>query len=187
MSQQFCTQCGTKLPDEGNFCPQCGAPREGVVVAPADSPSAQPYAPPPRSARPATKAKSGPTQPDGAPVVLYSLGGVALVALLLVVAYFGFLRPGGEESECGDAPCIVDLSGAGATVVPNIPFPDVARISVAEANALLQQDAAIFVDVRDRDSYTSMHIPGAVWIYLDDVGARHGELSRNAQILTYCA
>ena len=124
--------------------------------------------------------------------VLYVLGGVAIVALL-AVAYFAFLRPGNAEPDCGEEPCNVEEllaqaqdAPASAPATADVPYPDVARISAQDANASFEDGSAVFVDVRDRDSYTSMHIPGAVWIPLDEVNARHGELSRDAEILTYC-
>jgi len=33
MSEQFCTQCGTKLEDDAQFCPKCGKPVEGREAA----------------------------------------------------------------------------------------------------------------------------------------------------------
>ena len=45
MSQTFCTQCGSKLPEVGNFCPECGAPVESPVrAASAPTPSDPPAA-----------------------------------------------------------------------------------------------------------------------------------------------
>ena len=173
MSEQFCTQCGAKLPEEGNFCPQCGAPVEGVAASPASPPPAQAYVPPP--AQPAVQAGAS-AQPTGmSRTVLYGLGGIALVASLLALVYFGFLRPGG-----------VDEATTSAQNALDIPYPDVARISVDEAHDRFEEGTAIFVDVRDRDSYATMHIPDAVWMPLTDVSARHAELPKYAQIFTYC-
>ena len=68
----------------------------------------------------------------------------------------------------------------------DLPYPEIARISADEAHIRLMQGEAVLVDVRDRDSYTNMHIPGALWIPLDEVEVRMGELPRDAEIITYC-
>jgi hypothetical protein len=214
MSQKFCTQCGEKLPENGNFCPQCGAAVESAetsVVAPkasAPPPSAAPVPLEPAaqldaelatqdapSGRPASEQTSG-----GSRTLIYALGGVAAIVALLAVVYFAFLQPDGsgtsaaaDLSDCGEEPCTIEAVTAGA---PNdavqaqnaedIPYPEIARISVDEAHISLAEGSAIVVDVRDRDSYTNMHIPGALSIPLDEVEARMGELPREAEILTYC-
>ena len=63
---------------------------------------------------------------------------------------------------------------------------DVQRIKVAEARQAVAEGKAIIVDVRGKDSYNSGHIKGALWIKLDDIGARARRLPRDKMIITYC-
>lgn len=211
MSQTFCTQCGTKLPEEGNFCPQCGAAVDAPVQAStaasppaseppvATDPAAQLDAELAAASSPPTRAASGAStgaSSSGSRTLWYALGGVAAIAALLAVVYFAFLRPD-DLSDCGDEPCSVEelvaaaqSGGAGAQDAAansaDIPYPEIARISADEAHIRLMQGEAVIVDVRDRDSYTNMHIPGALSIPLDEIDLRMGELPRDAEIITYC-
>lgn len=68
----------------------------------------------------------------------------------------------------------------------NIPFPDVRRVTLADSKAALDQQTAIFVDVRDPATYELAHIPGAINIPATEVDARLNELDPNAWIITYC-
>lgn len=65
-------------------------------------------------------------------------------------------------------------------------FPDIPRVSLVDAKAAFDAQTAIFVDVRDSDSFAASHIPGAVSIPLADLEDRAGELNRSDWIITYC-
>lgn len=188
MSQRYCTQCGAELPEQSNFCSQCGAPVENSGPAPVrPAPQPDPYTP--------VHAVDNGQRPARSRTGLYIAGGIGALLALVAIVYFAFLRPDGlglarSESDCGDEPCIVDLTATAenaAQNAANLPYPEVARISVDEAHQRLNNGAAIFLDVRDRDSYVAMRIPGAVWIPLDAVGAHRDGLPKDAEILTYCA
>ncbi len=64
---------------------------------------------------------------------------------------------------------------------------EVHRISVAEAKALHEQGRAVIVDVRDKGSYDSGHVAGALHIPTDALLVRMNELPRDKTIITYCA
>ncbi len=63
---------------------------------------------------------------------------------------------------------------------------NIQRVSLADAKAAFDQNAALFLDVRDADSYNISHIVGAVNIPLGELGSRLNELDRNQWIITYC-
>lgn len=67
-----------------------------------------------------------------------------------------------------------------------IPYPEAPRISLAEAKVRYDAGTAIFVDVRDADSYAASHIPGALSIPLAELPLRLGELDPTDWIITYC-
>jgi uncharacterized Zn finger protein (UPF0148 family) len=184
MSQRFCTQCGAKLPESGNFCPNCGAPvEEETVAAPAVAP------PPAAEITEADSAaildaelESQTTDRRGglSKELAAVLAGAALVMVLLFAGYLAVLRPGDAGSSSSEAVTADSQEDA------DIPYPQVARITPDDAHIRLASDSAIFVDVRDLDSYTEVHIPGALSIPLDEIEARQGELPKDAEIITYC-
>jgi Rhodanese-like domain len=67
-----------------------------------------------------------------------------------------------------------------------IPYPDVPRISLAEAKAAYDAKNVIIVDVRGQEDYATAHIPGALSLPLAELETRAQELSRDATIITYC-
>lgn len=69
---------------------------------------------------------------------------------------------------------------------PNIPYPEVERISVQDAKAAFDAGTAVFVDTRTLDSYNASHIPGALSIPENEVDSRFTELNPNDWIITYC-
>lgn len=68
------------------------------------------------------------------------------------------------------------------------PYPEVPRIARSD---LLQKmeagEGVIVVDVRGKDSYDQMHIPGSLSIPEDQLLARLDELPPKAEIVLYCA
>lgn len=65
-------------------------------------------------------------------------------------------------------------------------YPDVARVSLADAKAAYDTHGAVFVDVRDAESYAQSHIPGALSIPLSELETRRSELNSSDWIITYC-
>ena len=68
----------------------------------------------------------------------------------------------------------------------NVPFPEVERVSLAEAKTAFDAGSAVFVDVRDTGSYADHHIPGALSIPLGELTGRLSELNPADWIITYC-
>jgi Rhodanese-like domain len=66
------------------------------------------------------------------------------------------------------------------------PLTEIKRVSLPDAKAAFDNSSAVFVDVRDAQSYASEHLKGALSIPLADIPARIGELDKNAWIITYC-
>ena len=63
---------------------------------------------------------------------------------------------------------------------------EVSRIGIEESKVAYDNGEAIFLDVRNQDSYATGHIPGALSIPLNELEARIEELDRNQWIITYC-
>ncbi len=72
------------------------------------------------------------------------------------------------------------------TTALNIPDPEIARVSPADAKAAYDAKSAVFVDVRDVGSYQASHIEGALSIPLADLPNRLNELKSTDWIITYC-
>lgn len=61
------------------------------------------------------------------------------------------------------------------------------RVTVSELKEMVDQGRAVIVDVRDRVSYSTEHIPGSINIPFQETASRIGELPRDKMIVTYCA
>jgi 3-mercaptopyruvate sulfurtransferase SseA len=75
---------------------------------------------------------------------------------------------------------------ATATPAPNIPYPEVPRISVADARDRWESGDAVIVDVRSPGEYEQARVPGALNIPVAEMGTRYNELPRGVEIITYC-
>ena len=75
---------------------------------------------------------------------------------------------------------------AAPTTAAELPYPEIVRVSLGDAKAAYDLKQAVYLDVRDADSYANSHIPGAVSIPLNNLETRLKELDPNAWILTYC-
>ena len=64
--------------------------------------------------------------------------------------------------------------------------PEVQRITLEESRAALDNNSAVFLDVRSADAYATSHVPGALSIPLDELEARINELDPDQWIITYC-
>lgn len=65
-------------------------------------------------------------------------------------------------------------------------YPQIARVSLADAKSAYDSGSALFLDVRDAESYAASHIPGALNIPLEELPQRFNELDTQAWIITYC-
>jgi len=68
----------------------------------------------------------------------------------------------------------------------NGPYPEIARISAADAKAAYDTGAAVFVDTRGDPYFSQGHIPGAFSITQDELPQRISELDSESWIITYC-
>jgi len=104
------------------------------------------------------------------PVVLISIG-----VLLMLGAVLWVLNPLGT----GVAP-------TPTAPVARSPYPEVTRVSLADAKAAFDTGSAIFIDVRGEPHYSESHIPDALSLTDQDLMNRMDELDKNAWIITYC-
>ena len=72
------------------------------------------------------------------------------------------------------------------TAVVESAYPQIPRINVQDAKAAYDIGNAVFVDVRDPESYAQNHIKGALSIPLQDLPKRIEELDQNVWIIPYC-
>ena len=96
-------------------------------------------------------------------------------ALLLVVA-LALVLGGGPSA-----------TNEGGTAAGDIPYPNVARISLAGAKEIFDADSAVFLDVRTADEHQASHIAGSLSIPFGELALRLDELPRGKEIITYCA
>ena len=160
MTTQFCTECGSQLEPQAHFCSVCG-----VSVRPARKPK--------KAQRQQRKRRQTPPLP------------------LLVLALGSILFIAGTLSYLLDRPAPVPP--ASILDVPDehgedgLPYPEVARISLAQAKANFDSGTAVIVDVRTSEEYAEAHIPNAISMPLQELETRYRELSKGDAIITYCS
>jgi 3-mercaptopyruvate sulfurtransferase SseA len=67
-----------------------------------------------------------------------------------------------------------------------VPVEAIERVTLASSKAAFDEQSAVFLDVRDSDSYNAGHIPGAINIPLALLENRASELDADQWIITYC-
>jgi 3-mercaptopyruvate sulfurtransferase SseA len=93
-------------------------------------------------------------------------GGVVLILVALVWLFSGQIKPFQVN-------------------VTKTPL-DVSRVTLKEAKTAYDNQQALILDVRDSESYSAAHIPGAVNIPINEIETRFEELDANQWIITYC-
>ena len=71
-------------------------------------------------------------------------------------------------------------------IARRIPYPNIKRVSLADAKAAFDTKQAVFIDVRGEPSFSEGHIPGAISITEDELPARLNELNKNTWYIIYC-
>jgi len=67
-----------------------------------------------------------------------------------------------------------------------IPYSDIKRINIDEAEKAFNEKSALFLDVRGDSFYDEKHIPGALSIPLELLDDRISQLNTDDWIITYC-
>jgi 3-mercaptopyruvate sulfurtransferase SseA len=120
--------------------------------------------------------KSRQKQTNLLPILLIGLGAVLVFGVLVWQAI--------RAIPTASAPAAVPTTAAAAN--QNIPAPEIERVTLDDSRAALDEQTAVFLDVRDPASFSNGHIPGSVNIPLNELESRIGELDPNDWIITYC-
>ena len=64
--------------------------------------------------------------------------------------------------------------------------PEIERISLVNSKSAFDAGTAIFLDVRDAESFAASHIPGAINIPTAELSSRWNELDPDQWYVTYC-
>lgn len=111
-------------------------------------------------------------------LLLGTLGLVAVVVVMFITS--------GRWASPSPAPATRTTPGNDTSrQADQVPYPEVPRISLAEAQARYDAGTALFMDVRGQEEYDTAHIPNAISLPLADLEARYQELSPDAEIITY--
>ena len=78
------------------------------------------------------------------------------------------------------------LPASTTTASEESPNPYLPRVNLADAKAAYDSKSAVFVDVRDADSYATKHIQGAINLPLGTLENQTNNLNPNQWIITYC-
>jgi hypothetical protein len=102
--------------------------------------------------------------------------------LVIVAVVAGFVLLNGAQQPAPGALVTIPT----VAVAQNVPFPNVARVTVEDAHVMAMTGDAVIVDVRDKPFYDASHVRGALSLPLGDLPARASELPKDKAILTYC-
>ncbi len=111
---------------------------------------------------------------------------VAVIVVAIVIGAILSIEGGQSASAERPGQGVSQASTAQPLATGSLPYPEVPRISVEEAQAKLEQQQAILVDVRSRASYDQAHAVGAISVPEDEVAARLNELPRDQVMILYC-
>lgn len=174
MAAKFCPQCGSPTVDVDRFCASCGAPLSEESEA--------------RTAV-ARNPKPAATSRLLSPLVL---GAIALAGVFMIAAGL-LLRDEATDVSMSlptvaAQPTSVAIQPTVVQATASLPFPDISRIALQDAQSRLEVPGVVFIDVRAREEYNAAHIPGAVSIPLGatEMDAAYQELPLDAEIITYC-
>lgn len=78
------------------------------------------------------------------------------------------------------------VTPAPTTEASGIPYPNVPRISLADAKAAYDLSSATFVDVRGEPYYSQGHIQGALLITEAELDTALAQIDPQTWIITYC-
>jgi hypothetical protein len=108
------------------------------------------------------------------PIIFLIIGGILLILVAAIFAMQNKPSPG------------VSQTSAAVSDHEEETYPEIQRVSLDDAKSALDTGTAVFVDVRDANSYAESRVPGALSIPLADLEDRLGELDIADWIITYC-
>ena len=170
MTVNYCSRCGSSVMENDRFCRSCGQPLSQTAQAQQSQAQQTQAQQVPRKLQRQSK------KPGVNLLLLFGLvvGGVLIFTAVWLLLPDTAVAPSRLESN----PASQDTSG--------LPYPEVPRIDPEEAKAQFDAGTAVFVDTRDLNEYEAAHIPGAIHMTLDEIEARHMELTVSPEIITYC-
>ncbi len=116
--------------------------------------------------------KSDPSN-DATPLILMAVGFVLIVLVLIWQLYL-------SESKNYSHSMVLP------SATSEIPYPEITCISLKDARSALDQQTAVFIDVRSADSFDKGHIPGAINLPLDQLESKLSQLDPTSWIIPYC-
>ena len=117
---------------------------------------------------------------------------VAVLGLCICALLAACSPQAGSAPPASQAPTTARNDASAPQTTKQAPAPTPAaeqtrRISIEESQAAITAGTAVFVDVRDENTYKTSHIKGAKNIPLPRFDQRIGELPKDKLIITYCA
>jgi 3-mercaptopyruvate sulfurtransferase SseA len=107
-----------------------------------------------------------------------------VVGVVLVVVVLGLLLSldswRSTSAESAAKPTALPMS------TQQIPYPEVPRMSVTEAQERLARGEIVMVDVRSESSYEALHIEGAISMPEAEIIDRLHELDQGSLLVLYC-
>lgn len=124
--------------------------------------------------------KQNQTRAQSGPIFLIALGGLLLLSLGIWLIFSS------AKNTSADSPSQPNALVPTSPFIADIPDPDMKRVSLVDAKKALDDQSAVFVDVRDAGSYAKAHVSGSINIPLADIETRLADFPKNRWIITYC-
>jgi 3-mercaptopyruvate sulfurtransferase SseA len=106
---------------------------------------------------------------------------VGVVVVAIVIGALAFAESGRSNSAAQPG-----QNTAQALNTQSIPYPDVPRVTLQEAQDKVSSGQAVLVDVRSKSSYDKSHVAGAISVPEAEMAARKDELPRDKELILYC-
>jgi hypothetical protein len=111
------------------------------------------------------------------PIILAATAG----AILILAGFLLLANSNSPTPSTGSTAALPDSHNE-----DGIPYPEVPRISPAEAKAAFEAGTALIVDVRSQGEFDTDRVSNAISLPLADLDARYRELPQDMEIITYC-
>ena len=112
-------------------------------------------------------------------LVIPIIVGVVVVAIVIGALVLA-------ESGRSDSAAQPGQDTAQALNTQSIPYPNVPRVSLEEAQDKASKGQAVLVDVRSKSSYDKSHAAGAISVPEAEMEIRKDELPRDKELILYC-
>jgi len=110
-----------------------------------------------------------------------------ILILISFAAAAGMLVSCTESARTSDVGFNAVNRPATPTPEAKVPFPDVPRISLAEAKADFDAGTAVFIDTHSPATYETEHVAGSINVPATELAANIDKIPKGKKLIAYCS